>query len=396
MSTPSHIDSETISQTNEAQSSRVPIPSLDDPYMAVRHVYLANIMGFMSEPFEDSKEIEIPQPLPIASSPVPLSDYPYLIVGQTHTPAAIDTKSELEEAPLKTEELQPLATRTSLPSLDDTTASSDLTPVSHLTNEEFKASEPSDTRITSSHSIDPSYSTTPLSPNHTLTQTSPTPTRVSYYCSTARMTVRTQPTLSLGLLAQITEATALSPSSFYKRHRSSYETPSPSSSLTLPILKRYRGTSELVEDAKDESLYSDTKREGLEDEGPGIEEAAPEGQQHTVSVMDKTTDEPLGLGYGALRRHELRVEETPAPTPSVQATWVDHVDGTVYIDILIYVPPVYVHVQTPPSPKWSSGSLPVSSSCLAVPTPVASPADSSPIASPPMVEDENFLAELEA
>nr|GEY28969.1 hypothetical protein [Tanacetum cinerariifolium] len=373
MSTLSHIDSETISQTNEAQISRVPILSLDDPYMAVRQVYLATIMGFMSEPFEDSKEIEIPQPLHIASSPVPLSDYPYLIVGQTHTPVTIDTKSELEKASLKTEELQPLATRTSLPSLDDTTTSSDLTPVSHLTNEEFKASEPSDTRITSSHSTDLSYSTTPLSPNHTLTQTSPTPTRVSYYCSTARMTVRTQPTLSLGLLAQITEATALSPSSFSKRHRSSYETPSPSSSLTLPILKRYR-----------------------EDEGPGLEEAAPEGQQHAVSVIDKTTDEPLGLGYGALRCHELRVEETPAPTPPVQATWVDHVDGTIYIDILIYVPPVYVHVQTPPSLKWSSSSLPVSSSCLAVPTPVASPADSSPIASHPMVEDENFLAELEA
>ncbi|GKG55539.1 hypothetical protein Tco_0572179, partial [Tanacetum coccineum] len=31
-------------------------------------------------------------------------------------------------------------------------------------------------------------------------------------------------------------------------------------------------------------------------------------------------------------------------------------------------------VQTPTSPEWSSGSLPVSPSSLVVPTPVASPA----------------------
>nr|GEY39374.1 hypothetical protein [Tanacetum cinerariifolium] len=123
--------------------------------------------------------------------------------------------------------------------------------------------------------------------------------------------------------AQIAEAAALSPSLFCKRYRSSYEISSSSSSpLTLPIRKRYQGTSKLVEDTKDESSDYDTDREGsegeirgLEDEGPGSEEeeAAPEGQQQAVSAKDTTVDEPLGLGYGALRCHELVVGEGEMP-----------------------------------------------------------------------------------
>nr|GEV19377.1 hypothetical protein [Tanacetum cinerariifolium] len=111
-------------------------------------------------------------------------------------------------------------------------------------------------------------------------------------------------------------------------YRSFYETSSSSSPPTLPIRKRYQGTSQLVEDTKDESLDSGTEREGseseghsLEDEGPGLEdeghglkdevlsteeeEAVLEGQQQAVSVMDTAMDEPLRLGYEALRRHEL-------------------------------------------------------------------------------------------
>ncbi|GKF70914.1 hypothetical protein Tco_0203971 [Tanacetum coccineum] len=167
------------------------------------------------------------------------------------------------------------------------------------------------------------------------------------------MAVRTQPTLSSGMSAQIAEAATLSPSSFRKRYRSSYETPSPSSSPTLPIRKRYRGTSKLVEDTDDESSDSDTKGEGSEDEGPGLEEeeATPEGQQQAVLVVNTAADEPLGLGSRALRRQQQRVEETLTPKPLVRTTWVDPVDDTVYTGILIYVPPVCVPVQTPPSPE---------------------------------------------
>ncbi|GKG35414.1 hypothetical protein Tco_0440568, partial [Tanacetum coccineum] len=73
---------------------------------------------------------------------------------------------------------------------------------------------------------------------------------------------------------------------------------------------------------------------------------------------------PLGLGYEALRRHELalgegsvpstseiglsfrsmseqqRVEETLTPRPRVRTTWVDPVDGTVFR--LIYHQLVYL------------------------------------------------------
>nr|GEU54360.1 hypothetical protein [Tanacetum cinerariifolium] len=257
-----------------------------------------------------------------------------------HKPATLDTKSEPEDAPSETRE--------------------------------FEVSEPSNTRITSSHSSASSDSTTPLSPDHPLAQTSHASTRASDYRSSARIAVRTQLTLSPSMSARIAEAVALSPSLFHKRYRSSYETLSPSSSLTLPIRKRYQGTSKLIEDTKDESLDSDTEREGLkeeghslEDEGPGseeVEEAAPEDQQQAVPVVDTTMNKLLGLGYRALRHHDLElregsvpstfeigqsfrsmseqqgVEETPTPRPLVRATWVNPVYGTVYTDILIDVP----------------------------------------------------------
>ncbi|GJY68272.1 hypothetical protein Tco_0471254 [Tanacetum coccineum] len=165
------------------------------------------------------------------------------------------------------------------------------------------------------------------------------------------MAVRTQPTLSSGMSARIAEAAALSPSSFCKRYIPSYETPSQSSSPTLPIRKRYRGTFELILDieTKDESSDSDAEREGhgLEDEGPGLEEeeAALEGQQQAVPVVDTAASEPLGLGYGALRRRELALGEGSVPSA----------------------------LETPPSPEWSSGSLPVSPSSPVVPSPIASP-----------------------
>ncbi|GJX50123.1 hypothetical protein Tco_0276968 [Tanacetum coccineum] len=221
-----------------------------------------------------------------------------------------------------------------------------------FTDEELEASEPSDTRTISSHSSASSDSTTPLSPDHPLTRT--TPTLASFHRRTS--------------------------------FRSSYETPSPSPSSTLPVRKRYRGTSELIldtdsegdelgdedteEDGENESLDTDDEREGSEDEGPGLEgrkeEAVPEGQQQGVPAADTIMGEPLGLGYGALRRCELAVgEDQPTLT-----TWVDPTDGTDYIDIPVYVPPV-APVQTLPSFKWSFGSLPVSPSSLVFPLPVA-------------------------
>ncbi|GKD95718.1 hypothetical protein Tco_1379615, partial [Tanacetum coccineum] len=240
------------------------------------------------------------------------------------------------------------------------------------------AFEPSGTTTVSSHSPVSSDSTAPLSPDHPLTHVSPTPTptRVSFHYRTARIAVRTQPTLSLCMLARIAEAAALSPSSFRKRYRSSYETSS--SSKNLLEQKRYLGTSKLIldtdsegdefgdedteEDEEDKSLDTDDEKErsdekghglgdedhgldnesqGVEDEGLGLEkdEAVLEGQQQAVLVVKTSVSEPLGIGYGALRRHELAVGED----------------------------------QTPPSPEWSLGCLPVSPSSPVVPSPIASP-----------------------
>ncbi|GJS48690.1 hypothetical protein Tco_0598811 [Tanacetum coccineum] len=138
--------------------------------------------------------------------------------------------------------------------------------------------------------------------------------------------------------------------------------------------------------------------QGLKDEGLGLEEkeVVPKGQQQAIPVVKIAASEPLGLGYGALRRHDLAVGEDQVPStfevgqssrsvseqqgaervfafrqPTLD-TWVDHEDGRVYTDIPAYVPLV-APVQTPPSPEWSLGSLPVSPSSLVVPLPIASP-----------------------
>ncbi|GKD56508.1 hypothetical protein Tco_1289895, partial [Tanacetum coccineum] len=284
MSTPSHFDSETITQTVEAQSSRVPTPLPDDPYVAVRQAHLVDT----------------------------------------------NTKSEPKEAPLEIEESQPLVSR------------------APLTDEEFEVLEPSDTRITSSHSSASLDSTVPLSPDHPLAQASPTPTptRVSFHRRTARMAVRTQPTLSSGMSARIAKGPALSPSSFRKKYRSSYETPSPSS--TLPVPKRYKGTSELILDTKieDESLDSDAEREGLEDEGHGLEDEGHglEDKGHGLEYEGPAADKPLRLAYEALICCGLAIGEGSVPST----------------------------FETPASPEWSSGLLPVSPSSPVVPSPIAS------------------------
>ncbi|GJT84539.1 hypothetical protein Tco_1066256 [Tanacetum coccineum] len=106
--------------------------------------------------------------------------------------------------------------------------------------------------------------------------------------------------------------------------------------------------------------------------------------------------EPLGLGYGALRRWEIvlgegrmpsvfevgqssgfvpkpkRPERVSALRQTTLTTWIDLEDGISYIDVPAYPPPA-PHVQTLPSLEWSSGSLPVSPAPSIVPLPVSSP-----------------------
>ncbi|GKE21155.1 hypothetical protein Tco_1432667 [Tanacetum coccineum] len=264
--------------------------------------------------------------------------------------------------------------------------------------------------------------------------------------------------MSPGHSARVTEAMALLDSAFRKRYRSSYETSSSSSSLAFLVQKRYRGTSKLILDTDseedeigeedtdedeghglddddhsldDEGHGLDDKDHRLDDEGHGLddddhslddegrslaedglglegseEEAVPEGQQRSAPVMETVVGEPLALGYGALRRRELAVEEDQVystfkvgqdvgsvPEPKrpervsalrqpTLTTWIDLEDGIAYIDVPAYLPPA----QTLPSPEWSSGSLPISPAPSAVSPPIPSPMISltvpSPIASP--------------
>ncbi|GJT67949.1 hypothetical protein Tco_1019429 [Tanacetum coccineum] len=214
--------------------------------------------------------------------------------------------------------------------------------------------------------------TSPLSPDHPLTQTSPTPTlsRPCYYRSTTCMTMRTHPTLSPGILTRVTKAMDLSSLSFYKRYRPSCETPTPSSSPpvmspAIPSRKRYQGTSELIADIN-------TKSKDLEDESVNSksEDTVSEDQQQEVPVEGTIVDEPLGLGYRAARRHQHVAD--PTPRLPVRPTWVDPEDGTAYLDIE-FDPQSRGLVQTPSSPEWSSGSLHVSPASLTMPSPVPTP-----------------------
>ncbi|GKD45304.1 hypothetical protein Tco_1269949 [Tanacetum coccineum] len=362
MSTRVFVDPESSTQPDGAQSSRVPAPFHKDPCEAIRQACLVET-DTESEPSKDLIDTDTPESPHVVAPPTPLPD---------STP-----------------------------------------PAYHI-----KESEDSDTSGARSMSSD---STTPLSRDHPLTRTSPTPT--PSHASFHRMTVRAQPVMSLGHSARVAEALALSDSALRKRYRSSYETSSSSLSLTLPVRKRYRGTSELILDTdseEDEIGEEDTDEDeghgvgdeghGLDDEGRSVksdglglereEEAAPEGQQREVPVVRATASAPLGLGYGALRHRELAVEEDQ-PTLT---TWIDPEDGIAYIDILAYPPPA-PPTQTPPSPEWSSGSLPVSPAPSAVPLPISSPMISltipSPIASPmatptaTILVDEDQFIEIE-
>ncbi|GJS92393.1 hypothetical protein Tco_0799361 [Tanacetum coccineum] len=324
-------------------------------------------------------------------SPVltPSPDDPYMLARQAYSPTALDTESEPFGDPSETEEPQ-LLSPTSVP------PSPDYTPTTPHTDDESESFETSETRVTSSPSttlpVDPTLPSSPQRP--LLTQTSPTstPPESLYYRSTARMAVCTQPTLYPGYSTKLTEAIALSPSLFHKRYRSSYETPSssssPASSPTLPLQKRYEGTSKLITDTETESTESED-----EDTDSKDEETTPEGQQQAIPAKDAVEDEPIGLGYGAARRRALgRARDT------VPSTYEDLEDVTIYRDIegdihLVRLPvrALLASVQTPPSsvgtpalPEWSPES------------PLASPVIPSPVASlaPAATLDEDVILEI--
>ncbi|GJW54023.1 hypothetical protein Tco_0098108 [Tanacetum coccineum] len=305
---------------------------------------------------------------------------------------------------------------------------------------------------------------------------------------TARMAVCVPHAMSSGLSTGMAEVAGMSKFAFCKRFQSSYESSPSMSPPDLPSRKRYHGTSELVEDKEDddeedeeieESMDSNSVSEDAEDEGPTVEdedpaagdeglttgvkgpgiddegyglydesrdiddggrsvesdglgleeeeEAVPGGQQQAASVIGTTVSAPLGLGYGALRRRELALEEgdvystfevgqgsrsaleserperVSAFRQPTLTTRIDPEDGMIYIDIPDYPPPA-PPIQTPPLPEWTSGSLPISPSHSDISSPISSHmvpltiplTVPSLIATPAAVETEGFLIELGA
>ncbi|GKE38072.1 hypothetical protein Tco_1461477, partial [Tanacetum coccineum] len=106
-------------------------------------------------------------------------------------------------------------------------------------------------------------------------------------------------------------------------------------------------------------------------------EAVPGGQQQAASVVRTTMSEPLGLGYGAMRRQKLALEEdhvystfevrhgsgsapdserperVSASRQPTLTTWTGLEDDMAYIDVPAYPPPA-PPVQTPPLPESGS------------------------------------------
>ncbi|GKB01771.1 hypothetical protein Tco_0829815 [Tanacetum coccineum] len=233
--------------------------------------------------------------------------------------------------PIETEDHQ------SLPISSAPIPSPDYTPATPHSDEESEPMEAFETRIAL-----PSNSTSPLSPDHPLIQTSPTPTpyQAFYYSSNARM--------------------AMHPSS----------SASPASSSILPLRKRYQGTFKPILDTKtkgneSEAEGTDLKSEESEDEGPDSEskEAVSEDQQQQAVLVKDTAIQPV----------QQTADETTTHRLPVRTTWEDLVDGTIYTDIEFVMPSIHAPVQTPASPEWSSGSLLVSPTSWIVPSPVSSP-----------------------
>nr|GEX64957.1 hypothetical protein [Tanacetum cinerariifolium] len=156
----------------------------------------------------------------------------------------------------------------------------------------------------------------------------------------------------------------------------------------------------------DKSHGVDDEIRGLDDVGRGVEidelgleedeEAVPRGYQQEALVVRTPVSVLFGFRNGELRRRELALEgyhvyntfeggqgsgSTLEPERSERVstarqptltTWTGPEDGVVYIDVPVY-PPLAPPVQTPPSPEWTFGSLPISPSPSVVPLPVSSP-----------------------
>ncbi|GKB10682.1 hypothetical protein Tco_0844605, partial [Tanacetum coccineum] len=199
--------------------------------------------------------------------------------------------------------------------------------------------------------------------------------------TTARMAMCVLSMMSHSLSASIAEVAAMSDSAFLEDEEEEDEEEEDEK------LEESSDFDSKSEDAEDEGPTAEDEGpavgdEGLTagDEGPimrvkslnlGGDKVVPEGQQRTTLVMETA----VGQGSGSVPEPE-RLERVSTLRQPTLTTWIDPKDGREYIDVPAY-PPRAPLVQTPPSPEWSSGLLPVSPS-------------------PAMAEAEGFLTELGA
>nr|GFA74609.1 hypothetical protein [Tanacetum cinerariifolium] len=267
---------------------------------------------------------------------------PYEDIRQAYL-VGIDSESGPFED-LEIESLESPHTVVSPTSLPDS-----IPPACHV--EESKSSDICGTRSTSSDS------TIPLSPNHLLTHD--ILVLVPSLRRTARMAVRVSPAMSSSLSARISEVAAM---------------------FDLAFCKRF---SEDEDEEVEESSNSDSKSEGAKDEGLAAGDDGPNAGDESLAAGDEDPDmriESFGQGFGSTLKPERPERLSTFRQPTLN-TWTDPEDGMVYIDVPIYLslaPPV----QTPPSPKWSSDSLPISPEPTVTPSPISSPMISLTVPSP--------------
>ncbi|GKB25136.1 hypothetical protein Tco_0864537 [Tanacetum coccineum] len=195
-----------------------------------------------------------------------------------------------------------------------------------------------------------------VAPPTSLPDSTPT-TLVPILHRTVRMAVRVPPAMSSYLYASIAEVAAMFASAFLEGDEDDEE------------------EDEEIEESSD----SDSESEDAEDEGPSVEDEDPTaGDEGLAAGVEGPgmRDESLSLGG------DEAIPEGQQRTTSVIET------------------AVAPHVQTPSLPEWSSGSLPISLAPSVISSPILSPmiplTVPSPVASPTTAETEGFLTELEA
>ncbi|GJS62834.1 hypothetical protein Tco_0677398, partial [Tanacetum coccineum] len=219
-----------------------------------------------------------------------------------------------------------------------------------------------------------------VAPPTSLPESTP-PTLVPILCSITRMAVRVPPAMSPSLSTSMAEVAVMFESAFLE------------------------DDDEEDKEIK-ESLHSDSVSE---DEAPTAEDGDPASGTRFLLRGTRALGNGLGLGEeeevvptgdgsGSAPESERPKRVLASKHPTL-TTWTDSKDGMVYIDVPAYPSPA-PPIQTPPSPEWSSRSLPISPAPSIIPSPISSPMIPlivpSPLATPATAETEGFLTELGA